>query len=506
VTNASLNAARRERELAEATDGRVVDLLVVGLGATGCGVALDAASRGLSVVAVDAHDLAFGTSRWSSKLVHGGLRYLAKGQVGVAFESALERGILMGSTAPHLVRPLPMLLPLTPTVSGAQGIVAQAGILAGDMLRIAAGTRRSVLPGPRRVSAAETLRLAQGIRSPGLRGGLLSWEGQLEDDARLVVALARTAAGKGARVLTRTRALELGGDGAVIRDELTGTTSAVKARAVVNAAGVWASGLVPDVRLRPSRGSHIILRPETLDNPGVALYAPVPGEINRYVFALPQPDGLVYVGLTDEPTDGELPDEPVPTPGEIGFLLDVLNGVLETPVQPGDVLAAYAGLRPLLEARGLTADLTRKHAVLASSDGVVTVVGGKLTTYRRMAQDAVDAAVNRNGLTAGPCVTRTLSLVGAGDVKALAGRGIPQRIIRRYGVEAASFPQDPELLHPIAANIPVTMAELKWGVQHEGALDAADLLDRRTRIGLVPADRVTARPFAERALAAGPEY
>ncbi|MGH3378788.1 MAG: FAD-dependent oxidoreductase, partial [Actinoallomurus sp.] len=208
----SINAARRAEELADLSRGATVDLLVVGLGATGAGVALDAATRGLSVAAIDAHDLAFGTSRWSSKLIHGGLRYLASGQIGIAHESAVERGVLMERTAPHLVRALPFVLPLTPQVTAADVALARAGIRAGDMLRVAARTHRAALPRPRRLTAVETLRLAPALRSYGLRGGLLSWDGQLVDDARLVTALARTAAANGARVLTRCRALALDGD------------------------------------------------------------------------------------------------------------------------------------------------------------------------------------------------------------------------------------------------------------------------------------------------------
>ena len=165
-----------------------IDVLVIGLGITGAGVALDAASRGLSVVAVDAHDVAHGTSRWSSKLVHGGLRYLAKGQLDVAHESAVERGILMQTTAPHLVRALPMLLPLTPSISRTQAALARAGIRAGDLLRLSARTERETLPRPRRIGVTETLTLAPVVRREGLRGSILSWDGQLEDDARLVLA------------------------------------------------------------------------------------------------------------------------------------------------------------------------------------------------------------------------------------------------------------------------------------------------------------------------------
>ena len=481
------------------------DVLVIGLGTTGAGVALDAAARGLSVVAVDAHDMAFGTSRWSSKLVHGGLRYLAKGQVGVAHESAVERGILMTSTAPHLTRPLPMLLPKLPMVSRTQSTLAGAGFLAGDALRLTAHTPRGALPRPRRLSATETATLAPGLRGQflrgrGLRGGLLSWDGQLEDDARLVIALARTAAAHGARILTRTRVLELTGDGALVRDELTGSTSTVHARSVVNAGGVWAGELVPEVGLRPSRGTHLVFRRATFPGLKVAVTAPVPGQANRYVLVLPQPDGLVYVGLTDEPVDGPLPDVPEPSEAEIGFLLDVVGAVFDHPLRREDVVGAFAGLRPLLHAGGPTADLSRRHAVLTSATGVVTVVGGKLTTYRRMAEDAVDAVVAQRGLTAGRCRTRRLPLVGAAPREVLRRIEAPERLVRRYGTEAPALAADPALLDPIAEDIPFTMAELRWGVTHEGALDVDDLLDRRTRIGLVPVDRVRAEAAARHAL------
>ncbi|MFE2633037.1 glycerol-3-phosphate dehydrogenase/oxidase, partial [Streptomyces sp. NPDC059374] len=417
---ASLSAARRTRELAATVGGPAVDVLVVGLGATGAGAALDAASRGLTVAAIDAHDLAFGTSRFSSKLIHGGLRYLASGQFDVAHESAVERGVLMERTAPHLVRAQPFVLPLTPLVSRAQSALAWAGFRAGDTLRLAARTARATLPAPRRLSAVETRHLAPALRTQGLRGGLLSWDGRLTDDARLVTAVARTAAGHGARVLTRVRALELGASGARVRDELTGEEGEIKARVVINATGVWADGLVEGIRIRPSRGTHLVLRSDRLGPLPAGLHVPVPGESNRFVLVLPQGDGRVYVGLTDEPVEGPVPDVPEVPETDIGFLLDVLGSVLDAPVGREDVVGAFAGLRPLLDTApedgsgtARTSDVSRRHAVLTSSEGVITVVGGKLTTYRRMAEDAVDAAVATGRIGAGPSPTASLPLVGA---------------------------------------------------------------------------------------------
>ncbi|MEW2314486.1 glycerol-3-phosphate dehydrogenase/oxidase [Streptomyces bauhiniae] len=495
----SLDAARRTRELARAAGGGTADLLVVGLGATGAGVALDAAARGLDVVAIDAHDLAFGTSRWSSKLIHGGLRYLASGQFDVAHESAVERGVLMTRTAPHLVAAQPFVLPLTPLVSRAQASLAWAGFRAGDMLRMAARTPRQVLPVPRRLTGAEARHLAPSVRAAGLRGGLLSWDGKVTDDARLVTALARTAAAHGARILTRVRALSLGPTGARFRDELTGEEGEIRARAVVNAAGVWADGLVDGFRVRPSRGTHLVLRSERLGALPAGLHIPVPGETNRFVLVLPQGDGRTYVGLTDEPVEGAVPDVPEVPETDIGFLLDVLGSVLDTPVRRDEVDGAFAGLRPLLDtsvpgAPGSvrTSDISRRHAVLTSADGVVTVVGGKLTTYRRMAQDAVDAC----GLTSVPSPTAALPLVGAAAPEHLRDLPAPARLVRRYGTEApavlALAERDPALAGPVLPGHPVTRAELLWAARHEGALDPSDLLDRRTRIGLVPEDRAEA--------------
>jgi glycerol-3-phosphate dehydrogenase len=477
----SLNAERRVRELDALAGGEVVDVLVVGGGVTGAGVALDAASRGFSVALLEAHDLAFGTSRWSSKLVHGGLRYLAKGDVGLAHESAVERGILMKTTAPHLTRPLPQLIPLYGNESAA---LTRAGLHAGDVLRRIARTPTDLLPAPRKVPRAEALALVPGLRERGLRGGLLSFDGQLTDDARLVVALARTAAGFGAKIITRARVTALDGSGAEATDELTGRAVRVRARGVINATGVWAGQLVPSVRLRPSRGSHLVLDAGRIGVAATAVTIPVPGRFGRFAFLLPQRDGRVYLGLTDEPADGPIPDVPEVPQSDVDFLLGMARSVLDRDVE---VLGSYAGLRPLLRGTGKSADLSRHHAVLTAPNGVITVVGGKLTTYRKMAQDAVDAVA----LPAGPCRTASIPLVGADRSTVDA----PARLIAKYGGEAATVAAlaefDPELGKPVGPD--TIAAEVVWAVRHEGALDAEDVLHRRTRIGLVPTDLRAAR-------------
>ncbi|TWG08591.1 glycerol-3-phosphate dehydrogenase/oxidase [Saccharopolyspora dendranthemae] len=496
----SLNAAQRTKDLTDLAEGAQVDVLVVGGGVTGAGVALDAASRGLSVVLAEKHDLAFGTSRWSSKLVHGGLRYLASGKVGIAYESAVERRTLMQRTAPHLVRPLPQLVPLVSGVGAKQAALVAAGFVAGDLLRRGSRTPGSVLASPRWVNGVETRRMVPTVRQERLRGGLLSWDGQLVDDARLVVGIARTAAAHGARVLTRCAAEEVTGDGAVLRDQLTGETVSVRARKVINAAGVWAGEVAPGLRLRPSRGTHLVVSDEVFGGLDAGLTVPVPGTTNRFVFALPAGHGRVYIGLTDEEQDGPIPDVPTASADEVGFLLNTVNSVLARPIREQDVLGTYSGLRPLLDGGdGQSSDLSREHAVLTADNGVISVVGGKLTTYRKMAQDAVDAAA----LTGRPCRTRDLPLVGAASPTQLSLVDAPSRLVSRYGTEAAAVlaeaAGDHRLLEPIDGT-DVTPAELRFAVRHEGALDVSDLLDRRTRLGLVAADRDGATKAAEEAL------
>ena len=505
--NTALSAARRAAELASLGDA--VDVVVIGGGITGAGIALDAASRGLSVVLVEKHDLAFGTSRWSSKLAHGGLRYLASGNVGIARRSSLERGILMGINAPHLVKAMPQLVPLLPSMSRSQRALVRTGFLAGDVLRALAGTPSSVLPRPRRISAQQAVTMAPTLRRDGLDGALLAYDGQLIDDARLVVAVARTAAQHGARILTYVGASSASGDSVRLTDELTGQTLDLTARVVINAAGVWAADVDSSIRLRPSRGTHLVLDAETFGNPIAALTIPIPGETNRFIFALPVQLGRIYLGLTDEEAPGPIPDVPEPTAGEVTFLLDTVNTALRTELTYGDVTGAYAGLRPLIDSgAGATADLSRDHAVLESDSGLFSVVGGKLTEYRYMAEDVLDRAIAARGLTAGSCRTRNLPLVGAPGNPGTALQAtaqLPDSLVARYGAESAGViaaARCERPMAPVAEGIDVTRAEFEFAVTHEGALDVGDILDRRTRIGLVADDRERATDAAMEFLAA----
>ena len=507
-----LNAARRSADLSAVGSGGPMDVIVIGGGITGAGIALDAASRGLSVVLLEKHDLAFGTSRWSSKLAHGGLRYLASGNIGIARRSSIERGILMSVNAPHLVKAMPQLVPLLPSMSRSQRALVRTGFRAGDVLRALAGTRSSVLPRPRRISAAQAVAMAPTVRREGLDGALLAYDGQLIDDARLVVAVARTAAQHGARILTRVGVSSATGNSVHVTDELTGESMDLAARVVINAAGVWAAEVDSSIRLRPSRGTHLVFDASSFGNPTAALTIPIPGETNRFVFALPAQLGRIYLGLTDEEAPGPIPDVPEPTSSEVTFLLDVVNTALQTSLTTADVTGAYAGLRPLIDAgEGRTSDLSRDHAVLESDSGLFSVVGGKLTEYRHMAEDVLDRAIAARGLTAQPCRTRNLPLVGAAANPVATQRNsgilrtsgdLPSSLVARYGAEsrnvvAAARCERPA--EPVAEGIDVTRAEFEFAVTHEGALDVCDILDRRTRIGLVAADR-------ERAIDAAREF
>ncbi|MFO7164180.1 MAG: glycerol-3-phosphate dehydrogenase/oxidase [Mycolicibacterium hassiacum] len=514
MSTTALNAARRTAELSALADGRAVDVVVIGGGITGAGIALDAASRGLRVALVEKHDLAFGTSRWSSKLVHGGLRYLATGNVGIARRSAVERGILMTRNAPHLVRAMPQLVPLLPSMSTVSRALVRVGFLAGDGLRRLAGTPASVLPRSRRIDAARAAQLAPTVRRDGLDGAYLAYDGQLIDDARLVTAVARTAAQHGAMILTRVAASEATATAVRLTDQLTGESFELTARAVINAAGVWAGEVDPSITLRPSRGTHLVFDAAAFGNPTAALTIPIPGELNRFVFAMPEQLGRVYLGLTDEEAPGPVPDVPEPTPQEIAFLLDTVNTALDVTLSESDVIGAFAGLRPLADTgEGRTADLSREHVVRVSPAGVISVVGGKLTEYRYMAEDVLNRAIELRGLTAGVCRTRNLPLVGApanpvATLRATDVAEMPGSLVARFGAEApnviaaASCARPTE---PVAEGLDVIRAEFEYAVTHEGALTVDDILDRRTRIGLVAEDRQRAAAAAEEILAPATE-
>jgi len=492
MTSSYLTAERRAREL-DALRHEVVDVLVVGGGVTGAGVALDAASRGLSVALVEKNDLAAGTSRWSSKLAHGGLRYIVAGQVGVAWESAVERNHLFRTIAPHLVRPMRFVIPDLPGYPRGNKALARAGFTIADGLRVAARTP-SALPRTRWVDGARARALAPSLRSD-VRGGFVTVDGALEDDARLVIAIARTAAMHGARVITHCAALDVASDGARVRDELSGDAFDVRARVVVAAAGVWTGELLDGVPLQPSKGAHLLLRADSLGTPTSAFNILVPGSRNRFVFAVPRPDGTVQVGLTDDAVN-EVEDTPTVSAADERFLLETLSTGLTTPVTGSDVVGRFAGLRPLLgHTDGASAaDLSRRHALL-DREGVLVIVGGKLTTYRRMAEDTVDLAAKKLGWQR-PCVTTTLPLVGAGAPAA----AYDDRLARRFGAEAAEVAQcGPS--EPVAPGLPVLRCEVGWAVAAEGAISPEDV-DRRLRLDLVPAWSRAARGYVEDVLAA----
>ena len=372
-----------------------------------------------------------------------------------------------------------------------------------------AGTSSATLPRSRRISAQRVVELAPAVRREGLAGGLLAYDGQLIDDARLVTAVARTAAQHGARILTYVAASEATGTSVRLTDQRTGESLDVSAGAVINAAGVWAAEIDGSLRLRPSRGTHLVFDAAAFGNPTAALTIPIPGELNRFVFAMPEQLGRVYLGLTDEAAPGPIPDVPQPSAGEIDFLLDTVNTALGTALGPADVIGAYAGLRPLIDTgAGRTADVSREHAVFESASGVISAIGGKLTEYRYMAQDVLDRAVRLRHLDAGKCRTRNLPLIGApanpGPGPALPHAGAPPSLVQRYGAEASNViaaaacerPTD-----PVAEGIDVTRAEFEYAVTHECALDVSDILDRRTRIGLVAPDRERVVKVAEEFLA-----
>jgi glycerol-3-phosphate dehydrogenase len=504
------------------------DVLVIGGGITGAGVALDAASRGLRTALVERDDFASGTSSKSSKLIHGGLRYLQNGDVRLVYEALRERQRLLRN-APHLVKVLPFLIPV---FEGKGGIIPKrlARALGSAMwmydltggLRI--GKRHRRLDRDAALAHMPTL----GER---LAWAYLYYDAQA-DDARLTLTVARTAAlDFGATVVNHAAVSAIVKDdsgrvrGAIV-DAGAGTAAQIEvgAKIVINATGVWAD----DVRaldegtnpysIRPAKGIHIAVPWRKLRN-DIAAVVPVRHD-RRSVFVVPWPaadvngngggvvddahgEGRVtYVGTTDTDYDGDV-DDPQCTPGDVAYLLDAINHAISEPLEEGDVLGSWAGLRPLVRdaSNSRTADLSRRHRVLTSAGGMITVTGGKLTTYREMAEDAVDAAVRAMRSVGEPLPrrarrsrTRSLALRGAAGWPEARKRDA--HLAGRYGGEAAVveaiIAADPTTAEALVPGLPYRRAEALYAARYEMAVTVDDVLSRRTRSRLLGRDATAA--------------
>lgn len=509
----ALSAWRRDKDIESIASGTSseFDIIIIGGGITGAGLALDAATRGLRTLLLEKHDLAFGTSRWSSKLAHGGLRYLSKGEFGIAYNSAVERGILMEHTAPHLVRALPQVMAIGEHTNIVQTLATRVGFLAGDALRILAGTSAKILPRSRFAGKKETIELCPAVKTQGLKGSWVNYDGQMVDDARMVTAVSRTAAEAGATILTYCDVTEATGTSVQFTDVQSGTSVTATAKAVINATGVWAGGLDGDIKVRPSRGTHIVLSAEALGNPQGALTVPLPGSISRYLFILPAPHGRCYLGLTDEEAPGDIPDVPESPEEDIDFLLKNINQAMDRALTREDVLGAFSGLRPLLDlpssSGSSTADLSRRHAIVQSRTGMYSVVGGKFTEYRLMAEETLDQVIKEQGIRAGKCRTRRFPLIGAPGhprFTHIARRdlyGLPESLIRRFGNEAPEVIAAATVDNPLdelgGGTIDITRAEVEYAFTHEGALSADDVLERRYRASMIPSDAAALRNEVE---------
>lgn len=490
-----INNASRARSLDHLTANQV-DVLVVGGGITGAGVALDAARRGMSVALLESHDFASGTSGYSSKLIHGGLRYLAKGDFPVAWESAVERRWLMESIAPHLIHPLGFVIPDAKIAPRLEGALAGFGTLIYDGLRRATGTSSKTLPRPQLLSAEAVHALAPGLAAKSVRRGWLYWDGQVIDDARLVLGVLRTAGSLGAHIVRDLQVTAIEETSVQGLDTRTGESLNFEARVVINATGIWAHDFADALAMTPSRGTHLVVRSAAIGNPHAAHTVAVPGHFGRYVFVLPQTGGRTYIGLTDEEdhtADGHHPSVPET---DITFLLETVNRTLSVPLRREDVVGSFAGLRPLVHTNHQngndgSADISRRHLLRDEPREPITVAGGKLTTYRKMAEEAVDAAAKRIGNTT-PCSTKHLPLVGAASRAALGRINAPKHLVEAYGTEAAALVQlgasNPLLKEPLFAGSEITGAQIYFGVLAEGANSVDDLLQRRTRLGFVPED------------------
>ncbi len=474
------------------------DVLVVGGGITGAGVALDAATRGLRTALVEAGDFASGTSSKSSKLVHGGLRYLQQGDVRLVYDALHERQRLRRN-APHLVTLLPFMIPILTRDGLIPRRVARALGSAMWMYDLTGGFRIGKLH--KRLDAEEAYAHLPTMSRDRLAGGYLYYDATT-DDARLVLTIARTAAVHGAVVVNRARVTGLiKGDGDVVagaRLDVGDRQIEMRARAVVNAAGVWSDevraledGVDPD-SIRPAKGVHLTVPWDKVRN-DIAVVIPVPGD-RRSLFVVPwgpRPDGTyehTYVGTTDTDYDGPLED-PTCTADDIAYVLGALNAAVTTGITPADVSGVWAGLRPLVKSvqSARTADLSRRHRVTIGPAGMVSVTGGKLTTYREMAEDTVDVVAEQLEHKA-RCRTKRLPLLGADGYRAAPAGTRSAHLGARYGTLAgeieALVAADPSLGEPLVDGLPYVRAEAVYAVRHEMATTLVDVLARRTRAHL----------------------
>ncbi len=468
------SAASRADHLAALREPRPWDMLIIGGGASGLGATVDAAARGYRTLLVEARDFAAGTSSCSTKLIHGGVRYLRQGDFALVRNALRERSYLLRNAA-HLVHPLAFVIPAWNAIDR---VVYSAGLKLYDVL-----SGGHALSASRSLNRQEVVAALPGLRRAGLCGGVRYWDGQF-DDARLAITLMRTATDLGATCLNylpATRLIKTGGriTGAELRDAESGEDFEIAARVVINATGVHADSVRrlddPAVAplLTPSQGIHLVVDADFL--PGRQALMIPETEDGRVMFAIPW-QGKVLLGTTDTPRP-ELAqlDDPQPLAAEIDFLLRTAAKVLTRPPTRADIRSVFAGLRPLIHPdstdRQSTAALSREHAVLVSASGLITVAGGKWTTYRLMAEDVIDRAAEVAGLPAEPCPTRMLKLHGCPATPSLDVYGTDAPLL-------ASLPGHNQRLHPA---LPYSEAMVRFAIRYEAAHTIEDVLARRTR-------------------------
>jgi glycerol-3-phosphate dehydrogenase len=487
----------RESMLARLRDDEF-DVLVIGGGITGVGIALDAATRGLRTALVERDDFASGTSSRSSKLVHGGLRYLQQGDVRLVYQALHERQRLLRN-APHLVTVLPFLVPVLTKDGPVSKKIAKAMRSALWMYDLTGGARIGKIH--RRLDAERSLAHCPTLPADRLSSGFVYYDAAT-DDARLTLTIARTAAAHGAVLANRCEVRELSRDadgridGAVIDTGADRFT--VRAEVVVSATGVWADELrrLDDGdradSIRPAKGVHLTI-PWGLVRNDIAVIISVPGD-KRSLFLIPwgpRPDGTFehcYAGTTDTDYGGDI-DEPLTERGDVEYVLRAINHSLTSTITRDDVTGVWAGLRPLVKAAtsGRTADLSRRHSIDTSESGLVTVTGGKLTTYRQMADDTVDEVTRRLGRRT-RSRTKRLRLQGGDGFERLAHDHPDSHLANRYGSEMAAVKAlvalDPSLAEPLVPGQPYIRAEAVYAVRCEMATTLVDVLTRRTRAHL----------------------